>query len=249
MRALCTTLIAGVLIGSAQTPGRGRGGVQSISTRPADSHSITGAAAGLMGWRVGLPANAFGQMTFSEAAAKVDAAGIGFIEGSSGQKVSSEIAKNLDYNLSAEETAAVRRRLAELRLRMAAYDAGAVPADTAGRRKLFEFAKALGVETIVTAQDAAALPELDKLANEFGVNVAVDSVKGIDSFSKRIGVRARHPASRWPRSRTGCSWCTSRSAIRAACPASCSGWRNSTRPAHPHGRPKCSELRRTDGFR
>ena len=73
---------------------------------------------------------------------------------------------------------------------MAAYDAHAVPADAAGRRKLFEFAKALGVETIVASPDAAALPELDKLANEFGVNVAVDSAKGIDSLSKRIGVRA-----------------------------------------------------------
>src|SRR4051794_29913805 len=103
MRAICGIVIAGALIGSAQTPGRGRGGVESIATRPPDSHSIPGAATGLMGWRVGLPAAAFRQLTFSDAAAKVDAAGLGFIEGSSDQKVSAAIAKNLDYNLSADE--------------------------------------------------------------------------------------------------------------------------------------------------
>src|SRR3954452_13335762 len=149
MRAVGLTLIAAAWIAAAQTAGRGRGGVESISTRRPDSHSIPGAATGLMGWRVGLPAAAFRQLTFSDAAAKVDAAGLGFIEGSSDQKVSAAIAKNLDYNLSADEVAAVRRRLAELRLRMAAYDVAAVPSDAAGRRKLFEFAKALGVETIV----------------------------------------------------------------------------------------------------
>ena len=188
MRTISITLVASALILTAQTPGKGRGGVPLITTRPADSRSIQGAATGLMGWRVGLSGNAFRDLTFSEAAAKVDAAGLGFIEGSSGQKVSAAIPKNLDYNLSADEIEAVRHRLAELRLRMAAYHT-AIPADAGSRRKLFEFGKALGVETIVAASGAGSLPELDQLAGEYGVNIAVQSTKGIDSLSKRIGVR------------------------------------------------------------
>ena len=195
MRAVGLIFIAAARIASAQTPGRGRGGVESISTRPAGFALDPGRATSLMGWRVGLPASAFRQLTFSDAAAKVDAAGLGFIEGSSDQKVGAGIAKNLDYNLSTDEIAAVRRRLAELRLRMAAYDT-ALPSDAAGRRKLFEFAKALGVETIVAAPDAAALPEIDKLANEFGVNVAVDNPKGIEQPQQAHRLCAPHRASR-----------------------------------------------------
>ncbi len=182
MRAVAVTIIAGAILASGQN--------RPLSTRPSDSHSIPGAATDLMGWRVGFPATAFGNLTFSEAAAKVDAAGLGFIEGSSAQKVSAEIPRNLDAELSADEIAKVKRRLAELRLRMASYRAATLPGDAGGRRKLFEFARGLGVETIVANPEAAALPEYDKLANEFGVNVAVDNAKGLEGFSKRLGVRA-----------------------------------------------------------
>ena len=132
MRAVWIFVITAAFTAAAQTPGRGRGGVPSISTRPPDSHSIPGAATSLMGWRVGIPATAFRQLTFSDAAAKVDAAGLGFIEGSSDQKVSAAIAKNLDYNLSADELAAVRHRLSELRLHMAAYTQRFRPMPPAG---------------------------------------------------------------------------------------------------------------------
>jgi hypothetical protein len=187
MRVVIVSIAIAVMAASGQTPGRG--GVPSISVRT-DSHTIRGTVAGLMGWRVGLAASAFGQLTFSDAAAKVDAAGLAFIVGSSEQKVSAEIPKNLDYNLSADEIGKVRTRLAELRLHMAAYRAASLPADTDGRRKLFEFARSLGVETILAAPDAATLPEFDRLANEFGVNVAVDNAKAIGGFGKRIGLRA-----------------------------------------------------------
>src|SRR5207247_114082 len=106
------------------------------------------AVAQILGWRVSVPATAFGQATFSEAAAKADALGLASVDGFADQRVSSEIQKNLDYNLSPEELTFVRNRLAELRLRMAVYHAGSL-GDTGSRRRLFEFAKAVGVETIL----------------------------------------------------------------------------------------------------
>jgi hypothetical protein len=48
-------------------------------------------------------------------------------------------------------------RLAELRLGMPAYYIDAIPEDETSRRKLFEFARELGVETIVTSSVAASL--------------------------------------------------------------------------------------------
>jgi hypothetical protein len=69
-----------------------------------------------------------------------------------------------------------------------------IPADESSRRKLFAFAKALDIETIVTSAAPEALPDLDKLAGEFGVNVAFeasdpkDLVSSLDGLSSRIGL-------------------------------------------------------------
>jgi type 1 glutamine amidotransferase len=185
----------GVTIGSmhAQAPGRG-GQVLPPSVSRRGNRQIGSSALNLLGLRVGFSADAFGPISFSEAAAKVDALGTGFLEASSSQKVSPEIPKNLDYNLSPDEVTAVKNRLAELRLRLVAYRAGAIPADESSRRRLFAFAKAVDIETIVTSAAPSALPGLDKLAGEFGVNVAFEGsnpknlVSSLDGLSRRIGL-------------------------------------------------------------
>jgi hypothetical protein len=185
----------GVTIGSvhAQAPERG-GQVLPPSVSKRGDRQIGSSALNLLGLRVGFSAGAFGPISFSEAAAKADALGTGFLEASSSQKVSPEIPKSLDYNLSPEEVTAVKNRLAELRLRFVAYRAGEIPADESSRRRLFAFAKAVDIETIVTSAEPAALPGLDKLAGEYGVNVAVEGanpknlVSSLDGLSSRIGL-------------------------------------------------------------
>jgi type 1 glutamine amidotransferase len=187
----------GVTIGSmhAQAPGRGAPVLPpSVSKR--GNKQIGSEALNLLGLRVGFSAGAFGPISFSEAAAKADALGTGFLEASSSQKVSPEIPKNLDYNLSPDEVTAVKHRLSELRLRLVAYRAGAIPADESSRRRLFAFAKAVDIETIVTSAAPAALPELDRLAGEYGVNVAFEGsnpknlASSLDGLSSRIGLSA-----------------------------------------------------------
>jgi type 1 glutamine amidotransferase len=193
-------IVVGATTGSmhAQAPGRGGRGGQagppSVSKR--GNRQIGSSALDLLGLRVGFSAGAFGPISFSEAAAKADALGTGFLEASSSQKVSPEIPKSLDYNLSPDEVTAVKNRLAELRLRLVAYRAGAIPADESSRRRLFAFAKAVDIETIVTSAAPAALPELDRLAGEFGVNVAFEGsnpknlVRSLDGLSSRMGLSA-----------------------------------------------------------
>jgi type 1 glutamine amidotransferase len=217
MRALAIMIAIGGVIDSveAQTPGapaattpapaaapagrgRGRGGPQftgaSVSVRPETQPPARTQAATLLGWRVGIRTDAFGPLTFSEASAKADAGGMASVEGVSTQKVSAEIAKNLDYNLTAAEVDKVKARLNELRLVMPAYDAGAIPGDAASRRKVFEFAKSLGADMIIGSADAASLADLDKLATELTMNVALTSkdpksmVGPMASLSERMGL-------------------------------------------------------------
>jgi type 1 glutamine amidotransferase len=195
--AITLAMVTGIAIGSieAQPPGRGAP-VAPPSVSKRGNRQIGSSALNLVGLRVGFPATAFGPVSFSEAAARADALGTGFLEASSAQKVSTEIAKNLDYNLSADEVAKVKHRLGELRMRILAYRTPAIPDDAGSRRRLFEFAKAVDIETIVTSATPAALPELDNLAREFGVNVAFESsnpktlMSALEGLSSRMGLSA-----------------------------------------------------------
>ena len=193
-------LTMAVLAALAQTPAPGSASVR-ISGSSLGRIRVGAADPNIwFGWKVGIPARLFPQLTFSEAAAKADTLGLGSIEGSNIQKVSFEIPKLLDYRLAAGERTAISNRLRDLNVRMVAYHVDRIPADEDSRRKLFEFAKSLGVEMILCAPDAALLPELDKLANEYGVNVALRNsarkddpkslLAALEGRSKHIGISA-----------------------------------------------------------
>lgn len=158
----------------------------SESVRPSDSHQIRATVAKLLGWRVGVRTNAFKQLTFSEAAAKADALGLAYVEGSSNQEVSPEIRKKLDYNLSPAEVTAVTNRLHALNVHMPVYYLESSGLDENASKKVFNFAKSLGVDTIHVSS-SRALSSMDKLADEFGINVAVEGANAKGS-SSRVGL-------------------------------------------------------------
>ena len=116
-----------------------------------------------------------------------------YLAGVSTQKVSMGIAKPLDYELSLGEVGQVKARLNDLRLRMTAYYAATIPGDDSVRRKLFEFVRGLGADMIVCSPEPAALAALDKLANEFAINIALTNrdPKGalapLEQLSPRVG--------------------------------------------------------------
>ncbi len=125
------------------------------------------------GWRIGVKATAFRQMTFSDAAAKADALGLASIEGSDSQKVSHEIPKPLDFRLQTGERAAINNRLRDLNVNVPAYQVEKIGTDDNSRRAVFDFAKSLSAQSIVCSPDPGRLEELDKLANEYGINIAI----------------------------------------------------------------------------
>lgn len=151
----------------------------------------------LLGWRVGIFTNVFPALTFSESAMLADALGLNYVGGDSSQKVSQQIDKNLDCSLSPDDLEAVKQTLTSLGLKMAVYHVDSVPSDEGSQQKLFDFAKELGVETIVIGAVPSSLTVLDKLAGKSGVNVAIESkddpkelVSSIQSLSQHVGVSA-----------------------------------------------------------
>jgi type 1 glutamine amidotransferase/sugar phosphate isomerase/epimerase len=216
-RLVVFTMVAGAMIASAQTPaqtppagGRGQGGrgganaappVASLSQRPAGSSLGTiriGAADNNIwfGWKVGVPTAAFKQLSWSEALVKADLLGVASVEVSSTQKTSPEVPKSFDYRLQTGERAAVNHRLRELNQQIGAYRVDNIGSDESSRRKVFEFAKAVNVQMIVVPGQSS-LAGLDKLAEEFGINVAVESkadpktlLSALQGRSQRMGIAA-----------------------------------------------------------
>jgi len=171
--ALATVMVTAL---SAQTPGQtpvkidGGGGARtSKQTRPPDSRRPRGTAVALLGWKAGIRSDAFGAIPFSEAVAKIDAAGVAFVEG---------VSSNLDYKLGAAEIAGVKSRLAELGLRIPAYRIDSIPADETSRRQLADFARALEIELIVTRQPSTT-PLIPVISDLSGINVAVEDARGV----------------------------------------------------------------------
>ena len=149
------------------------------------------------GWRVALPTAAFRGLTFSDALAKADVIPVASVEASSTQITSFEVPKPLDQRLQTNERNAVVYRLREIAESIMAYRVDNIGADAAIRRRVFEFAKSINAPLIITSADAANPAELDKLAEEFEINVALESkgdpktvMAALEGRGKRMGVSA-----------------------------------------------------------
>lgn len=215
-KAICAAFLvnlttAGVAFGQAPAPAPAvRGGAPGRAAAPPQTRAEwrvrnVAEVGSFLKWKVGAPADAFQGLSFFEAAVRLDALGLAYIEGSNQQWVSPEVRKNLDYHLTPEEVTAIRNRLRRLHVEMVAYHVDSLGPDDAVRHKVFEFAKSMGAEMIISAPDPASLPDIDKLATEFGVNVAVENrsrkdtpaywnpkqvLGALQGRSNRIGLRA-----------------------------------------------------------
>ena len=149
-----------------------------------------------LNWKVGVPSSAFQGLTLSDAVIRIDDLELGYVEGSNTQWVSPEIRKNLDYNLTSADLIAVKNQLRKFHVQMLAYRVDTLGPDDTTRRKVFEFAKAMGVEMIVSIAMPASLPAIDKLANEFDINFAIESrgdpkraLAELQGLSNHVGVQ------------------------------------------------------------
>jgi type 1 glutamine amidotransferase len=162
----------------------------SASVRVPAWRQLRTAVGTLLGWQVGVSLGSFRQDTFLEAARKAEALDLAVVAGDSTQKVSVQIPKNLDYRLAPGEMDAVRERMTTLSLRMPVYFAAEISDDEPIARQQFEFAKSLGVETVVVARTPKVFPVIEKLADEFGVNVALSgSLKAVLDALQGRGTR------------------------------------------------------------
>ncbi len=123
------------------------------------------------GYFVGCQAWTWNKFTVFEAIEKTAQAGGKVIEFFPGQKLSpAEPTVSFDHNASAETLDKVKAKLAEFHLKAVNYGVVGIPNDAAGARKIFEFAKTMGLRA-VTTESVESINTFEPLVKEFDIMV------------------------------------------------------------------------------
>ncbi len=155
-------------------------------------------------WRLGIQAWSFNRFTFYEAVDKAKALGLRYIEAYPGQRLSKEKGGAMfDHDMPSEIKAKVLQKLRGAGLKLVNYGVVALPNDEAECRKVFDFARDMGIETIVSEPPEDAFDLVEKLCDEYKINVAIHNhpkpshywnpdtvLKVCNGRSKRIGACA-----------------------------------------------------------
>jgi sugar phosphate isomerase/epimerase len=161
-----------------------------------------------LGWRLGCQAYSFNRFTFFEAVDKTASVGLKYIEAYPGQKLSPDKPDvTFDHNISEETIAAVKAKLSSAGVTLVNYGVVGpeekLALDEKAWRKIFDFAKKMGIESICSEPKPGAFSLLDKLTEEYGINIAIHNhpkpspywnpdteVQAWQGHSKRIGACA-----------------------------------------------------------
>jgi sugar phosphate isomerase/epimerase len=196
---------------SALGVGVGLAGLTGANLVAADAAAKGAPNAEKLGWRLGTQAWTFNQNTFFDAVDNTASLGLHYIEAFPSQKVGKDIAQAMGEGLSADARKAVKKKLADSGVKLVNFGVCGLPKDEGQSRKVFDFAKDMGIETIVSEPEEAAFDMLDKLTREYGINVAVHNhpkpsqywnpdteLRVFKGRGKRIGACA--DTGHWPRS-------------------------------------------------
>jgi sugar phosphate isomerase/epimerase len=125
-------------------------------------------------WRLGMQAYTFNRFTFYEAVDKTAALGLRYIEAYPGQRLSKEKPDiQTNHNMPSREKKEMLQKLREAGVKLVNYGVVGLPNNETECRKVFNFAREMGIETIVSEPPEDAFDLIEKLCNEFKINVAI----------------------------------------------------------------------------
>jgi sugar phosphate isomerase/epimerase len=120
-----------------------------------------------LGWRLGCQAYSFNQFTFFDAIDKTASLGLHCIECYPGQRINKTSEAVTSADMTAAQRKEIQKKLSDSGVKMVNFGVGGYD------RKHFEFAKEMGIETLVAEPNEADFDAIDKLCEEFGVNLAI----------------------------------------------------------------------------
>ncbi len=121
-----------------------------------------------------MQAYTFNRFTFFEAVDKTASLGLDWIEAYPGQRLGTDYPNvKTDHNMSEEMQEVMKAKLRDAGVRLINYGVVGLSKDEAVSRKVFEFAKAMRIRTIVSEPPEDAFDTIDKLCQEYEINVAI----------------------------------------------------------------------------
>jgi len=126
-----------------------------------------------LGWRLGVEAYTFHKYTLFDAIDRTARLGLPYMGGLSFQKVSEEIPKNFDDQLTDDELKQVRLKLDSAGVRLLTYYIQQIPGDQTGCRKVFAFGRKIGIETFMSEPLPEALDTIEKFCDDYDIKVAI----------------------------------------------------------------------------
>jgi len=126
------------------------------------------------GWRLSVQAWTFNRYSFFEAVDKTAELGIDWIEAYPGQRLGGDNpAAHFHHSMPAADREKARGKLKAAGVRLANYGVVGLPNDEAACRQVFNFAREMGIETIVSEPPFEAFDLIDRLCQEYRISVAI----------------------------------------------------------------------------
>lgn len=126
-----------------------------------------------LGWTLACAAYSFNRLTFFETVDKIASLGLDTVEGFDWQKLSPEKpGVQTGPAMSAADRNVTKKKLDDAGVKLRILYCRALAEEEASR-KVFEFAREMGIETLVAEPPFAAYDMIEKLCDEYQVNLAV----------------------------------------------------------------------------
>ena len=142
------------------------------STPPVDatSHPATDA---YKGWRLAVQAWTFNRFTFTESVEKAASLGLRWIEAYPGQRVRVGADVTMGPGLSVNDRESIKQLLRDAGIAMVNFGVVDLPNDESACRRVFDFARDMGIETIVSEPPPEAIDIVERLCAEYKIKVAL----------------------------------------------------------------------------
>ena len=125
-----------------------------------------------LGWRLGVQAYTFNRFTFFEAVDKIASMNLKYVEAYPGQTISKDSDEKISYTMSDETRKIVKDKLNSAGVKWVCFGVTGAK-DEAEWRKLFEFAKDMGIETITCEPEFDQIDYIEELCDHFEINIAI----------------------------------------------------------------------------
>jgi len=177
--------------------------VSGLIRHPAAAGTIDESGANKLGWKLAIQAWTNNRGTLFETLELAQRLGLHYVEAFPGQRLSKDFEGKMGPGMTEEQIQKLLDKAKSCGITIINFGVTGIPEDEAGARKVFEWAKKIGIKTLVTEPKESQIPVLDKLAQEYDMTIAIHDhpkpshywnpdivLKAVAGASPRIGACA-----------------------------------------------------------